>query len=287
MVSAQLRASSDKEYTDIGYNYPDQGDTANSVVYYKKAIAITPRDDKAFFMLGEIRRNQGRPVEAEGYFKKAIELNPGNDLAYMRLGRIYCDRADRVNAGECFRKALGLRADYEWACSELAQIYMIQGDFRQAEILLREYTARNPGSGWGYKILGTLYKETGREDMAAECYKKLGELKEKDYESVTVHNYNKLKQILDKRKIKFVCVQYPLRSVEPLKEIFKDPKGIVFVDNQRVFAEAVKKDGYKEYFLDMFGGDFGHCTESGNSLLAENIADVILKEVFGKQGFPR
>jgi len=33
---------------------------------------------------------------------------------------------------------------------------------------------------------------------------------------------------------------------------------------------------------DMFGGDFGHCTQKGNKLLAGNIADVILKEVFGK-----
>jgi len=32
----------------------------------------------------------------------------------------------------------------------------------------------------------------------------------------------------------------------------------------------------------MFGGDFGHCTPKGNRLLATNIADVILKEVFHK-----
>jgi hypothetical protein len=32
----------------------------------------------------------------------------------------------------------------------------------------------------------------------------------------------------------------------------------------------------------MFGGDFGHCSRNGNRLLAKNIADVILKEVFGK-----
>jgi len=32
----------------------------------------------------------------------------------------------------------------------------------------------------------------------------------------------------------------------------------------------------------MFGGDFGHCTHKGNRLLAENIANVIFKEVFSK-----
>ena len=32
----------------------------------------------------------------------------------------------------------------------------------------------------------------------------------------------------------------------------------------------------------MYAGDFGHCTPMGNILIAQNIADVILKEVFNK-----
>lgn len=47
-------------------------------------------------------------------------------------------------------------------------------------------------------------------------------------------------------------------------------------------GEYFNKASYKEYFGDMFAGDFGHCTKKGNRLLAENIANVILKEVFGK-----
>jgi hypothetical protein len=70
--------------------------------------------------------------------------------------------------------------------------------------------------------------------------------------------------------------------VAPLKRIFDKDNGVIFVDNERVFKEAVKQSGYKEYFRDMFGGDFGHCTPKGNELLAQNIADVILKEVFSK-----
>ena len=73
-----------------------------------------------------------------------------------------------------------------------------------------------------------------------------------------------------------------MRSIESLKKIFEGQTGVIFVDNERIFKDAVKREGYKEYFKDMFGGDFGHCTPKGNRLLAENIADVILKEVFSK-----
>ncbi len=101
--------------------------------------------------------------------------------------------------------------------------------------------------------------------------------------SITNSNYHKFKTILDKRGIVWVCVQYPVRNLEPLKKIFQgNDKGIIFVDNEKIFRDAIKKSSYKEYFVDMFAGDFGHCTDKGNKLLAENIANVILKEVFKK-----
>jgi hypothetical protein len=99
---------------------------------------------------------------------------------------------------------------------------------------------------------------------------------------VTAANYRKLKSILDARGIRIVCVQYPMRSVEPLEKIFEDARGVIFVDNERLFKEAVTQGGYREYFRDFFAGDFGHCTYKGNKLLAGNIADAILREIFGK-----
>ena len=77
-------------------------------------------------------------------------------------------------------------------------------------------------------------------------------------------------------------MQYPMCSVEPLKKIFAGQEGIIFVDNEKVFKDALREGGYRAYFIDMFAGDFGHCTEKGNRLLAENIAKVILKNIFGK-----
>jgi hypothetical protein len=54
------------------------------------------------------------------------------------------------------------------------------------------------------------------------------------------------------------------------------------VDNENIFKDALQQATYSEYFIDMFAGDFGHCTEKGNKVLAENIVNVILKEVFNK-----
>jgi hypothetical protein len=75
-----------------------------------------------------------------------------------------------------------------------------------------------------------------------------------------------------------VSVQYPMRSVAPLKKMLAGFADIIFVDNEAVFKEAVEAQGYARIFTDNFAGDFGHCTQEGNRLLAQNIANTI-KEI--------
>ncbi len=77
-------------------------------------------------------------------------------------------------------------------------------------------------------------------------------------------------------------VQYPRRSVKPLKAILVPVKNIIFVDNQKIFSDAINNGIYEDYFLDRFAGDFGHRTPLGNRLLANNIADVLIREIFSK-----
>jgi tetratricopeptide (TPR) repeat protein len=204
----------------------------------------------AYFGLGSLYRDQKQLRLAEEWFKKAIELNPKKDGAYFGLGGLYHNQGQFQLAEECFRKSLE---------SDLPD---------------------NKSDSYG--ALATLYGETGQSALAQEYYRKANELRLNVYNSMTTDSYHKLKEILDKRRIKLVCVQYPMRSVEPLKRIFEGQQGIIFVDNEKVFKDAVSRQGYKEYFRDVFEGDFGHCTDKGNRLLAENIASVILKEVFDR-----
>jgi len=100
------------------------------------------------------------------------------------------------------------------------------------------------------------------------------------------HNYRKMKSILDSRGIKLCCMQYPRRNITNLTLMFDAPEDVIFVDNEWVFKEALKKGRFEDYFIDSFAGDFGHCTPRGNRLIAENIANVILRELFPRGGHP-
>jgi len=80
--------------------------------------------------------------------------------------------------------------------------------------------------------------------------------------------------------VKIICMQYPVRSIEPLKKMLKhEPyfNKITFLSNEVNFKNILRQKHYEDIFSDRFGGDFGHCTDLGNQLIAENAAQTIIK----------
>ncbi|MBI5452891.1 tetratricopeptide repeat protein, partial [Candidatus Gottesmanbacteria bacterium] len=233
--------------------------------------------------LGWIYRRQGKLTEAVEAFNKAIELNPQNDRAYAELGWIYRKQGKLTEAVEALNKAIELNPQNDWAYSELGWIYSEQGKLTEAVETLNKAIEFNPQNDRTYGRLAVVYSNMGEYVLYKEFKKKAEQLRERFYRLITINNYRRCKQILSRRKVRWICVQYPLRGIGPLKKIFEgDEDGVYFVDNEEIFRGVVRREGYSEYFTDMFGGDFGHCTKKGNRLLAENIANVILKEIFGK-----
>ena len=278
-----LSSKGNKKSSRLRSSYLDRSRSSEVEESLRETIEPNLKNDDAYFALMWFYRNQGKSSQAEDLLKKAIELNPKNDAAYLELGRFYRDQGKSSQAECSFKKYIELNSQNEGAYLELGQFYQYQNKFSEAEGSFKKAIELNPKSDAAYGALLILYEETGKPELAEEYAKKANAARLGYYNPVTVNNYHKLKKILDKRGIRLVCVQYPMRSIEPLKKIFEgNEQGIIFVDNEKIFRDAVRKDGPRTYFRDMFAGDFGHCTERGNRLLAENIASAILKEVFGK-----
>lgn len=279
----ELNPKNEDAYIKLGMLYKDQSELRRAEECFKKVLELNPKNEAAYFELRWLCRGPDESQQVEKYLNKALELNPKNDGAYVELGLLYRDDANLQRAEECLKKALELNPKKDRIYLDLGWLYLIQDKFSQAEECFRKGLKFCHDKAKLYAVLAILYDEMGQISNAQKCYYKAEELKFGYIDPETAKNYRKLREVLDRRNIKLVCVQYPLRSIESLKKIFQDDvDGIIFVDNERSFKEAVKEGGYKLYFKDMFGGDFGHCTDKGNSLLAENIASVIFKEAFRK-----
>ncbi len=133
-----------------------------------------------------------------------------------------------------------------------------------------------------YSLLARCYEHGGKPAQAEEYRQKSKKTTLEDIHPATQKNFLELALLLSQRDVTPIFVQYPVRSIDPLKKILGPAKNfhrLIFVDNEKLFKDAVEQEGTKEYFNDLFAWDFGHCTEKGNRLLAQNIASALIKYI--------
>lgn len=281
--SLTLNPKNDMAYFWLGRLYHREGKFFETERLVKKSIELNPKNDWAYIILGEARDLADSPSESEALFRRAVELKPKEDTwAYKKLGSLLSDRGRLSEAEGLFKEVIKLDAEDHWGYVKLGFNYQKQGRLSEAEDSYKKAIKLNPEDDIGYRSLANLYRQADKIQLAEEYDMKAAKLKLAEYVPVAASHYRKLKEILDKRGIKLVCVQYPMRNIAPLKKIFSGYDGVIFVDNEMIFKNAVAKGSYNEYFIDMFAGDFGHCTTKGNRLLGQNTANVILKEYFEK-----
>lgn len=298
---------SDEAFVGLGRVALRQIRLSEAQRYFEAALALNPRSDKAFVGLGKLACDRGQHKEAEDFYHTALALNPYNTGAFIGLGRIAFMRNRYEEAEDCYRAVLTINPKNDAAFSDLGQLAFVEGRYKEAGTLYHIAMELNADNFYTRMRLGAVYLFEGRLAMAEQLlasgprsevdnrlltriYEDMGNLRlaqayrervNDGYPPQTRLNYLRLKQILDRRRIVYVCAQYPMRSVAPLKALLAGAGRTLFVDNDQSFREAVVREGYRAYFRDIFAGDFGHCTEKGNRLLAQQIAQVILDEVQG------
>jgi len=117
---------------------------------------------------------------------------------------------------------------------------------------------------------------------AEEYFRTAEELRLKYPNKQTYGLYKLIIKKLTDNNIKVICMQYPVRSIEPLKQMLKNEQyygRIEFLSNEENFKNMLKEKQFFEIFSDQFAGDFGHYKQEGGTLIAENLVESLSKLV--------
>ncbi len=283
MKAIEINPNNYETYFEFGHVYLRQGKYEKAEEMFKKTLELSPNHSSAYEALGQSYLEQEKFEKVEEMFKKAIKLSPNNGRVYGLLGRSYLEQGRFEEAEEIYFKAIELNSNNAWVYYDLGTYYYQHSMTERAEKIFKKAIKANlkanPNTHWAYSQLGWFYLEQGNIKEGNQMLKKAHEIRMSYYNPVTLHNYQKLYEVLEDKEIKYVAMQYPLRSIDELKIMFKGHEDIIFVSNENNFKEALKNAKYDDLFWDRFAGDFGHCTAMGNRLIAENIANVILGEI--------
>lgn len=262
-------------------------DFDGAVALYLSILAEDPACSEAYRNLAVLYREREKWDALEALFQK--EMREKSLLHYPAqyikarsvLGNRYCKSGQIKKGIEHFKNVIVMSLN-----NNMPYAHMLEGAIpletaADMERILLDDMKREEGDNniTGF-LLAQVYRVTGNEENAQSYEDKAGMHELRNYHEMTIRNYAKLRYMAAKNNIGLVCVQYPMRSVETLKKMIGEHAGVVYVDNEASFKQAVADTSYQTYFQDRFGGDFGHCTRKGNALLASNVGQVILKEYF-------
>lgn len=240
----------------------------------KDAIRKYPDNSEIYSLLGVHYRNVKEYQKAEESFHKAIEIRQGDYHLSQELGICYGEQGKYELMEKMFDKFLNVKE----SPLKLSNWYLERGEFERAEAYLKKVLDIRPEYVLVYtKGLANVYSRWGKNDLRDYYLNKANELHMQQNMTATEANYRKLAEIVQNAGVQLISMQYPLRDVQLLKNKLNSFSDIIFVSNEDNFRKVLAREPSEEYFIDSFAGDFGHCAPKGNRLIAENVAEAIMK----------
>lgn len=130
--------------------------------------------------LGSIHAQNNNFDFAEKEFKKAIQLDSTVPLGYLNLGTYYASRGWYQKAKTTLEMARDRFKKYRWGYPMPASLNLILarvnfelGLFSEAEKDLKQFLGEIPEEPKGLLLLGKIYQQLGKTNLAIESYRKI------------------------------------------------------------------------------------------------------------------
>lgn len=153
------------------------GDLASAVMFYNKAIDVSPDNAMVHYNVGSALHGSGRVEDALVSYKKSIELKPDYTDAHYNLGNILRQQGKIDKAIISYRQAIVLDPDNAELHCNLGATLQESGEDDEAVTSYNRAIVLNPGYAMAHCNLGSLLHASGKLNDAATSYKRAIELK--------------------------------------------------------------------------------------------------------------
>ena len=201
-------------------------------------------------------------------------------LAWLRWAAFATRWESPEMIGQCLRRADdALPEGYQWSLL-LGDISFLVDEHALAAEHFEQALLRRPDLPASHELvllgwIASSFAQAGDEAKAAAYRARRDELELGRFREFTRHNYQRVVDAVRDRQIPVIAMQYPRLSVEGLRKLLDYRDDVTYLENRKNFESALLEVSYRELFTDSFAGSFGHLTDLGNSLVAENVASSL------------
>jgi tetratricopeptide (TPR) repeat protein len=155
---------------DLGLACLEVGLLPDAVAAFRRAVAVNPRYTNGYFRLGIALEKVGDMGGAVLAYDRATELLPSLTEAWFRAGALVYTMGHREEAIGCFRRAAATGPKSRFGRLGAARALLTEDRDAEAEQVLRQTLALDPGNAMAHDLLGNLLSEAGRFDEAQDCF---------------------------------------------------------------------------------------------------------------------
>lgn len=138
--------------------------------WYRKALSVNPSYLEALTNIGAILLEIERPEEAIEPLVKVLNLSATSPEALCNLGLAYYKLNDFEKAISLLRRSLESRPGYPEAVIGLSQALLDSGNLEQAQQFLSDQVRQIPASASAWSLLGAIYTEQAKSELAEQAY---------------------------------------------------------------------------------------------------------------------
>ena len=167
---ASLQPSDPLIHHDLGLACLEIGRLPEAIAAFQRAVSNNPRYADAYFRLGIALEKLGDLGSAIIAYHRATDLLPSLTEAWFRAGALVHTLGHRTEAIGCFRRAAKSGPKTRFGRLGAARALLTEDRDVEAERVLREALALDPGDALAHDLLGNLLSEFGRFDEAYQCF---------------------------------------------------------------------------------------------------------------------
>jgi tetratricopeptide (TPR) repeat protein len=160
----------DTNYLRAGEEFRKQGDFANAIRWYRRALDLNPNNARAHCNWGTCLLYQGKVEEAKARFTRALEIEPKLAEAHCGLGIVFRQENKLEEAEASYREAVRRKPNFFLARLHLGTLLLDLGRCDEATEQLQEAVRLHPRDPFAHFNLAAAYR---RQDKLPETVQHL------------------------------------------------------------------------------------------------------------------
>lgn len=193
-IKTMPKSEAAKIFAGVGEYYTDKKDLDNSVNFFREAVTLDPKNEKAQKGLSEALAAKANDyllnedtTKAKAYFLESLKYDQNNAVAYFGLGEVYTDLDQSNEAIANYEKALASDGKLSEIFFPLGILYYQKGEIAKADDLLTRSAATSDENAETDVLIGVIRMSQNRIDEAMKAFQRAKSI---DPNSAEAYYYN-------------------------------------------------------------------------------------------------